>query len=66
MRYRTISNCQSLIQKEDNNTAISTWLIRNLCKEDKVKNIKSGSKVLVDYDDLLKYLGEETEAKYCD
>ena len=56
-RYRTIKECLIEIQALDPNTAVSEFLIRQLCKQNKVKYLASGNKSLVMLDDLLKYLG---------
>ena len=58
-RIRTIQQCLEEIKKLDPTTAITEWFIRQLCKQGKVNHFMSGSKVLVNYDDLLRYLGNE-------
>lgn len=55
-RMKTVDQCYSEIKKLDNCTAISSWFIRCLCKEGKVKHFMTGKKILVNYDDLLLYL----------
>ena len=56
MRYRSIQKCWEEIKMMDKDTAISSWMIRNLCKENKIHYILSGNKALVDFDSLLNYL----------
>ena len=56
-RYRTIKTCLSEIKKLDSNTAITEWFIRQLCKDRKIVYHASGNKSLVNYDNLLSYLG---------
>lgn len=34
-RYRTIQQCFEEIKRIDKDTVISSWMIRNLCKEKK-------------------------------
>ncbi len=53
---RTIQQCVEEIRLLDKNTAVTENFIRNLCKEEKIKYHKSGSKYLVNYDYLLEYL----------
>ena len=55
-RMRTIKQCHEEIKALDTNTAITEWFIRCLCKDNKVKHFMSGSKILVNFDDLLNYL----------
>ena len=54
--YRTINQCHDTIYQNDKDTAITKFFIRKLCNENLVKNIKAGSKILVDYNSLLTYL----------
>ena len=54
--YRTINQCHDTIYQNDKDTAITKFFIRKLCNENLVKNIKAGSKILVDYNSLLSYL----------
>ena len=55
-RFRTIQQCFEEIKRIDKDTVISSWMIRNLCKEKKVHCILSGNKTLVNLDSLLNYL----------
>ena len=54
-RMKTVEQCHKEIKKLDPDTALSVWFIRCLCKENKVKHFMTGTKVLVNYDDLLNY-----------
>ena len=54
-RFRTIQQCLEEIKRIDENTIITGWLIRNLCKENKVHCILSGNKTLVNLDSLFNY-----------
>lgn len=55
-RMKTVEQCLKEIKKLDPDTAITEWFIRCLCKDNKVKHFMTGKKILVNYDDLLKYL----------
>lgn len=59
-RMKTIKQCFEEIKKLDPDTAISQWFIRCLCKENKIKHFYTGSKILVNFDDLINYLNQET------
>lgn len=56
-RFRTIRQCMDEIKKLDSESSISEWFIRTLCKSNAIEHYTSGNKSLVNYDDLLKYLG---------
>lgn len=56
-KYRSINKCLEELKKIDEETAISPWCIRQLCKQNKIKYFNSGNKSLVDYTELLDYLG---------
>lgn len=56
-RYRTVRECVAELKKLDNGTAVTEFFVRQLCKKKEIKYLASGSKSLVLYDDLLRYLG---------
>ena len=60
-RMRTIKASMAEIKALDADTAVTEWFIRNLCKENKVKHYNTGKKILVNLDDLLKYLSFDTD-----
>ena len=55
-RMRTIRQCVLELKQLDPDTAVSEWFIRCLCKDGKVKHFMTGTKVLVNFDDLIQYL----------
>lgn len=59
-RVRTIQQCLKELKLLDSDTAVTENFIRCLCKTNKIKFFKSNSKYLVNYDDLLRYLGLNT------
>ncbi len=66
MRLRTISETKRMLLKEDPESAMSEFLIRKLVESEKIRSIKTGTKVLVDYDSLLAWLyGKEYELPMC-
>jgi len=52
-RIRTIQECIKLIKETDPGTALSYHTIKKLCTDGLVKHFKSGTKVMVNLDDLL-------------
>lgn len=59
-KMKTIKQCFEEIKALDTNTAITQWFIRCLCKENKVKHFMTGTKILVNFDDLINYLNAGT------
>ncbi len=55
-RIRTIKETLQMIKQEDPNTGLSEFLIRKLADGYKIRSIKTGKKVLIDYDSLLAFL----------
>jgi excisionase family DNA binding protein len=55
-RVRTIDGCVSELKQIDPGSQISRNFVRNLVLSGRVKYAKSGSKYLVNFDDLLAYL----------
>ena len=58
-RIRTVQQCLNEIKVLDPLTAVTENFIRTLCKNNQIKHFKSGSKYLVNLDNLLSYLGFE-------
>ena len=63
-QMKTVQQCFQSIKQLDSETAITEWFIRSLCKDNKVKHFMSGNKILVNYDDLLKYLNNSDKGEY--
>ena len=62
-KMKTVQQCFRSIKLLDSESAITEWFIRSLCKENKVKHFMSGNKILVNYDDLLKYLNNSDKGE---
>lgn len=60
-RIRTIQQCLNEIKILDPCTAVTDNFIRTLCKKHQVKHFKSGTKYLVNLDNLLSYLNYTQE-----
>lgn len=58
-RYRTVRECFDQIKRLDEQTVISEYFIRQLCKHGKVKCFYSGNKMYVNLDSLFDYLNGE-------
>ena len=55
-RIRTKNEAVQMIRKEDPESRISAYMIRQLAYNEKIRSIKSGSKVMIDFDSLLAFL----------
>lgn len=60
-RMRSIYEALILLKQMDSETALTYNSIRKLCLEGKVKHFRSGKKIILNYDDLLKVVGIEEE-----
>lgn len=54
---KTIKGCMDELRSLDKNTAVSEWFIRQLCKSGKIDCIINSSKILVDVNSLIIFLG---------
>ncbi len=57
-RMRTIEETYAFLLGEDAETGITKYWIREMCKQNKVHCLKSGSKYLINLDDLIVKLSE--------
>ena len=55
-RIRTINEVLELIKKDDKETAITYNFIKNLCLNGNVPSYKTGNKLLLNYELLIKFL----------
>ncbi len=55
-KMRSINEALSLIKAADPDSAVTYNLIKNLIEEDKIRYFKSGKKIILNYDDLLKVI----------
>lgn len=56
-RIRTIRVAIALIKQADANTAVTYHFIRKLCDGGQITSIRAGKKILINYDELLAFLG---------
>ncbi|MDY4214332.1 MAG: hypothetical protein SOX82_11735 [Eubacteriales bacterium] len=64
-RMMTIEQLIDTVKQADENTAITRYFVRQLCKENKIVHIKAGQKYLINYDKFIDYLnyGGEDECQ---
>lgn len=55
-RIRTITDAINLLKQDDPDTRLSEFLIRKLALQKKIRSIKTGTKLMIDYDSLVAYL----------
>lgn len=55
----TVKESFNKLKQLDSETAVSEWFIRQLCKSGKIDCIINSSKILVNFDSLIIYLGGE-------
>ena len=53
---RSIKKAFDIIKDEDPDTCITVHTLRVWCKENKIKNLKAGTKILVDIESLKNYI----------
>lgn len=60
-RMRLLKEAAAEIKKIDPNTAVTTYFIRQLAVEGKIKSVMAGRKRLINFDSLLEYLDNQRE-----
>ena len=62
INWRTTQQACDLIKEKDNDTGITRFYIVKLANGEKIRSLKSGRKLLVDFDSLIAFLqGTEYE-----
>lgn len=56
MSYRTIQQCFDMIKSEDSLSCITKHFIRSLANKKLIKTLRTGNKVLIDFNSLQEYL----------
>lgn len=56
-RIRTIRDAISMIKEKDPSSAITYHFVRKLCDNGQVATLRAGKKILINYDELLVFLG---------
>lgn len=57
----TVKSTFERLKSLNPDTEISQWFIRCLCKENKVKHFMTGKKILVNFEDLLRFLNNQND-----
>ena len=60
-RMRSIYEALDLIKNLDPQTALTYTSIKRLCLEGKIRYFRSGKKIILNYDDLINFLGVSEE-----
>ena len=60
IRLRTINQSHKDVLAEDPNSSLTVYAIRQLVNQGKISHICRGNKFLINYDELLAYLGNRT------
>ena len=56
INWRTAQQACDLIKEQDENTGITRFYIVKLANNEKIRSLKSGRKLLVDFDSLIAFL----------
>ena len=56
IHYLSIDDTYSKLKEIDSETGISKWFIRNLAKTNKIKTIKTGCKININFASFIEYL----------
>ena len=64
-RMRTIPEALAEIRALDEQSAVTPYCIRTLCKTGKVKCVFTGRKILVDLDDLFGFINSDVQEDTC-
>jgi len=59
---RTINDAYKHLKKEDPETAITAFYLRELCKQNLVRSFNSGNRLLVDLDSIINFLSGKNPA----
>lgn len=62
-RMRSIYEALDLIREADKDTAITYNTIKTLCLDGKIRYLKSGRKIILNFDDLAALIGEPQNKK---
>lgn len=62
-RMRTVQQCATYLKENDPECCVGEWCIRKMIQQGKIPVVRSGKRMLVNLDTLLRYLsGGEDEA----
>ena len=58
-RMRTVNEVMEIIKAQDPNTSVAPYIIRTLAKTNQIRSFQSGNKLLVNFDDLMRLIGDD-------
>ncbi len=58
-RMRTVNEVMEIIKAQDPNTSVAPYTIRTLAKTNQIRSFRSGNKLLVNLDDLMRLIGDD-------
>lgn len=62
MKFRSVNEAVAELKEQDPNSQLSHHLIKKMAKQNKIRSLKTGAKLLVDVDSITAFLrGEEYE-----
>ena len=56
---RSIKKAFDIVKQQDSETSLTVHTIRVWCKENKIKSLRAGTKILVDVESLLNYISNK-------
>lgn len=62
-RMRTVQQCASYLKENDPECCVGEWCIRKMIQQGKIPVVRSGKRMLVNLDTLLRYLSGDREEK---
>ena len=58
-RMRTVNEVMEIIKAQDPDTSVAPYTIRTLAKTNQIRSFRSGNKLLVNFDDLMRLIGDD-------
>lgn len=65
-RMRTVQQCATYLKENDPECCVGEWCIRKMIQQGKIPVVRSGKRMLVNLDTLLRYLSGDGEEKTID
>lgn len=58
-RMRTVNEVMKIIKAQDPDMSVAPYTIRTLAKTNQIRSFRSGNKLLVNLDDLMRLIGDD-------
>lgn len=62
-RMRTVKQCVEYLKAQDPECCIGEWAVRKMIAQKKFPTIRTGNKILINLDSLLRYLSGSNETE---